>query len=351
MPSALHRVVYCLLVCAGALAAYWAATPILKYFPAAITLPALIAEVDPAIAGLIFAGLVGLMLLNELFSISYCMAKAWQQPRIVYLDDEENGLEGHFKITGRISNPKTIEPASRHEICAYENIGIIRRRLGLPDSMRIDLLVEEAEHLNAYTMGMDTPGGGRHIVCVTSELMETMSTAHTAAVLGHELGHVRNRDAAMSLFMGCFRRFASIILFAPIFIVYFVASALCWLLSLIPFLGILAKFFMFLLSLLVGLIRFLQWIVLLPAHLYEQWVSRQCEYMADAAAAHTVGPGSIGRALFLIGRDEVTDKPPLLREITDSMRMANSSHPAFKDRLEAIRNRAFSRKGGHLYDA
>ena len=340
-----------MLVCLGAVAVYWAATPILKLFPAAVTLPALIVQLDPAIAGLIVAGLVGLMLLTELCSISYCMARAWQQPRIVYVDDEENGVEGHFKITGRKSKPKSIEPASRHEICAFENIGIVRRRLGLPDRMKIDLLVEDADHLNAYTLGMDTPGGGKHLICMTSALVETMSTANTAAVIGHEMGHIRNRDSAMKLFMGCFQRFASIILFAPIFIVYLVAAILCWFLSLIPFLGILAKLFMFLLSMLAALIRFLQWIVMYPAHLYEQYVSRQCEYMADAVAAHSVGPSSIGRALYLIGRDEVTGKPPLLREVTDKMRMVNSSHPSFKDRLEAIRSRTYSRKGGHLRSA
>ena len=338
-------------MCLGAVVVYWAATPILKLFPAAITLPALIAQVDPAIAGLIAAGLVGLMLLTELGSISYCMAKAWKQPRIIYVDDEESGIEGHFKITGRVSNPKTVEPASRPEICAFENIGIIRRRLGLSDGMEIDLLVEEAEYLNAYTLGMDTPGGGKHVICVTSGLVENLSTAHTAAVIGHEMGHIRNRDSAMKLFMGCFRTFASIILFAPIFIVYFVAAVLCWFLSLIPFVGVLAKLFMFLISILVLLIRFLEWIVMYPAHLYERYVSRQSEYMADAAAAHSVGPRTIGRALYLVGRDEMAGKTPLLREVTDKLRMVNATHPSFEDRLEAIRKRTYSRKTGLLRTA
>ena len=343
VPSAIHRVVYALLVCLGAAAVYWAATPILEMFPAAVTLPALIAEIDPAMAGLIVAGLVGLMLLTELCSISYCMYSAWKQPRIVYIDDADTGVRGHYRITGRKAKPSSMEPATRHEICAFENLHIVRRRLGLSDRVEIDLLIEDADHLNAYTLGMDTPGGGRHIVCLSSALVETLSTASTAAVIGHELGHVRNKDSARSLFMACFRSFASIILFAPIFIVYYVVSAVCVVLAFIPLLGILAGFFQFLLTILVFLLRWLERIVMYPAHLYEQYVSRQCEYMADAAAAHSVGPTSISRALHLIGRGEDGGKSALLTQVTDKLRMTASTHPAFPDRIEAIRNRTYSR--------
>ena len=342
--GAIHRLIYCVLVCLCATAVYWAATPLIELFPSVATLPAIVVQTNSYIAGLIVVALLVLMLLAEFSAICYCMVLVRKRPRIVYLDEKESGIKGHFKIIGKRSKPVSIEPASKREICAFENMNIVRRKLNLPDEMDIDFLVEDADHLNAYTLGIEMPGGGRHIICATSRLIETMPPANTAAVMGHEVGHIRNRDSAMKLFMGCFRTFAVTILFAPLFVVYLVASILYWFVSLIPFFSVLARFFLFLLSMVAAFIQFVALIVMYPAHLYERYVSRQCEFMADAAAAHSVGPTSIGRALYRIGRHEDSGRTHPLRKVTDKMRVINATHPSLTDRVKAIRSRAYSIK-------
>ena len=340
-----------MLVCLSATAFYLIATPILELFPGAVTLPALIAQLDPVVTGLTFAGLVAFVLMTELYAVSYGMYRAWKHPRIVYIDDADTGVRGHYKIKGKKAKPKSLKPASRREICAYENIRIVKERLGLSGRIEIELLIYDSDVPNAYTIGMYTPGGGRHIICLSSALVDTMPTACAAAVIGHEMGHIRNRDVAMRFFMGAFRAAATIILFAPIFIVYLVVSILCFILSFIPLFGILARFFLFLLSILGFLLRWLERVVLYPAHLWEEYVSRQCEYMADAAAAHSVGPTSISRALHLIARDEESGGTAVLTQVTDKLRVTASTHPSILDRIEAIRNRTYSKPADYVHTA
>ena len=338
--GAFHRLIYCVLVCLCAIAVYWMATPLVMLVPAAVSLPALLAQANSYSAGPIVAALVIMILLTELCAIGYYMVRVRKQPRIAYLSDK-NGPNGHFKITGRISKPASIERASKNEICAFENMNVIRRKLNLPGDTVIDFLVEDAAHLNAYTLGIETPRGGRHVICMTSTMIETMPTANTAAVIGHEIGHIICRDCSTKLFIGCFRSLAVLILFMPIYMVYFVASILCWFVSLIPLLGVVAKFLQFLLSILTVFIRFLQMIALYPAHLYERYISRKCEFMADAAASLSVGPTSICRALYMIGRHEDAEESHLLRQVTEKMRVINATHPLIKDRIAAIRNRVY----------
>ena len=343
LSNALHRLVFATLVCLGAAVIYWVATPVIEGVPALLTLPQMFAEWDATLAWSVLAVFLALTLLTEFSAISYCMYRAWRQPRIVHVKDVDSGVSGHFKITGSKASPASSARASRLEICAYENMDLIRERLEVPKQVEIDLLIEPSDHLNAYTLGMDTPAGGRHVICLSEVLVETLSNASTAAVIGHEMGHVRNRDSATILFMGCFRNFASIILFAPIHLVCLAVKVLSWVFSLVPLLGMLARFLLFLLAILVTLLRFLERVVMFPAHLYERYVSRRCEYLADAVAAHSVGPNAIGRALHLLSQFGPPGKTRLLHQVTKKLRIVTSTHPSFEDRIKAIRNRTYSK--------
>ena len=292
--------------------------------------------------------LVALMLLSEFCAMSYCMCKAWKLPTVVHMNGEDKRIDDYYKITGRTSRPSSMVQASRHEAGAFENMSIIKRRLDIPDGVEVDLLIDEAQSLNAYTLGMETTAGGRHFICLSSTLFKTMSNGCIAAVIGHEMGHIKNRDVALKLYMGCFQAIVSIILFAPIYAICLVTAALCWVFSLIPFLEVLERCFLFLLSILTALLRFLERLVMYPAHLYELYVSRRCEYLADAAAAHSVGPNSISRALFLLDRrHEDAGRAHLLHQVTERMWIITSTHPPLKERIRAISNRTHTRKDDH----
>lgn len=365
-----HRLAYAVLVCLSAGVWYWVATPLLELYPSIPTLPALLEQLDGATIALIAAGFVSLVILTELCSISWCMYNAWKLPRIKLLEREKleeivgkgalrgprdghryltrNGQFYYCRVTGRKERPRSVTPASGLESCALDNMEIIKERFKkrlkkIPGQSEIDLAIEDADHRNAYTLGMDTQAGGKHLICLSSKLVEGLPAAITAAVVGHEMGHVMNQDAAMKLFMGCFRSIVSMILFAPIYIICFVAAILRWVFSGIAFLGIFANFFLLFLSILIRLLRFLEQVVMYPAHLYERYVSRRGEYLADAASALTMGPNAIGRALYLIEKDTQIGQPRVLHLVNEKLWVISSTHPSFKDRIKAIRSRTYDR--------
>ena len=89
---------------------------------------------------------------------------------------------------------------------ALENLCISR---GIPMPA---LQIIETPALNAYASGLRE---GQYVVAVTRGLMETLAPDELEAVLGHELTHIRNRDAQLMviavIFAGVFAFFGDMI--------------------------------------------------------------------------------------------------------------------------------------------
>ena len=271
------------------------------------------------------------LLFAEAISIAHCFYKTWKLPRIEKIGDR-------YVKTQR----GTQTPASRAETLAFDNMQIIRRKLKLDNSLHTDLFVEEMDELNAYTLGMETIAGGRHAICLSSSLLETLPSVRVAAVIAHEMGHVKNQDSAASIFMGVCASLVSGLVFAPLYLAYAAILILRLLLSVIPLLGFLATMILFLVTLLVGLLRAAEILLMWPAKLYRQYVSRLHEYRADAVAARCVGPKSICQVLFLLSRCDPARHKKRLLNFTDKLKILHATHPSFKHRIEAVQNRTYA---------
>ena len=342
-----RRLVFCALACIGAATLYWVATDILMLLPSRAGLFDLLSRIDPATAWLLLLGFVLFMMLIELFAIAYVMFKTWRLPRIIF----DASANSYFKVVGARKRPRSRLHASRAEVLAYSNLGIIRRKLNLKDDLEIELLVEESREMNAYTLGMETLMGGRHAICLSSALIEKLPSANVAAVLAHELGHVRHQDSATKIFMSGVRAFLSTILFAPVYLVYLVIYVLHLIFRLLPILSVLGRFFLFLLGLLLGIMKILELMLLWPARLYELHVSRHSEYLADAVASRSVGPLTVCRVFFYLERLNGSAMQDNLYRLTDKLKILSSTHPSTKQRIHAIQRRTYAKAVGNLATA
>ena len=173
-----QRMIYCALVVSGGIVLYWLLNQIFNIYPDfANPVSLLLQEIDFIDKWLVISIILVSYILTELGSIAYSMYKTWKLPRIIEegKNDEE---KRYYKVTGREGKPTSREPASRSEILAYVNMIIIRKKLNFDDSLVTTLLVEEdnidekdtnAENLKriwsnvrAYTLGIETPVGGKH---------------------------------------------------------------------------------------------------------------------------------------------------------------------------------------------
>merc|ERR1712230_59398 len=76
-------------------------------------------------------------------------------------------------------------------------VGAVHARSGLGGEIPRVYIVPSAEP-NAFAAGTKAS-----VVAVTTGLLDLLTPQELRAVLAHEIGHVRNRDMARSLFSGC----------------------------------------------------------------------------------------------------------------------------------------------------
>lgn len=331
-----QRVIYCGLVLLGGLILYWILNQLFSLYPG-LTNPFdwLLEQFNAVDKWVVFALIAVVLILAEFGSIAYSMFNIWKLPKVTregtcYFKEARSGIGRRKKL-----------PASKAEILAYANLRIIRDKLDFPTTLKTDLFVQLADSPNAYTLGLETPIGGRHAICLHSALLR-MSSTNVAAVLAHELGHVKNQDTATKLFMRFFRNLVSFVIFAPVYLVYLILWVLSWICAFIPFLRIFAGLFLFMLGLLIGCVRVLEGLVMWPADWYGRNVARRSEYKADAVAARCVGPLSICRALFLLSKQSPASRKKRLLPVVDLLKIRHATHPAFEDRIRAIQERAYA---------
>jgi heat shock protein HtpX len=181
----------------------------------------------------------------------------------------------------------------------------------------------ESEEVNAFATG---PSKKRSLVAVSSGLLRTMKREETAAILGHEMGHIANGDmVTMTLIQGVVNAFvlffARIIAFAVRQVVH---EKIAWVASFA--------------------VRIVMEIVLgILGSMVTAWFSRKREFRADAAGAALAGRENMVAALERLRTtmDRVDTSHPALATMKISGRKswlsALSTHPPLEERIAALR--------------
>jgi heat shock protein HtpX len=161
---------------------------------------------------------------------------------------------------------------------------------------------------NAFAMGTDR---NRGTVAMGQELMRRLTPDETAAVLGHEFGHIVSGDMRRMLFMRTFQ------------------NATVWF------------------AMAQGLKQFARWCICWAAELYILAVSRHREYYADAIGAALAGKDAMIGALRKLEKAppltaaENTHARFMFRGRTSSLL---STHPSFADRIAALEQETYIKR-------
>lgn len=242
------------------------------------------------------AGMVGMGLLTVFIAIKFF--KRIQLAGEEYLEVDENNLE-------------------------YRQLYNIMEELKLAASMNYmpKIYIIEADYMNAFASGWSEDNT---MVAITRGLLSKLNREEIAAVMAHELSHIRNEDIKLTLVIGVA---TNLMLFVVDWIVLMFlngksegaknAKMILWVMH-------------FILPLLT--------IVL------QMWLSRSREYMADAGAVELIrNPEAMASALRKISGDyeenkydednNETRKAAYIFQSGDSL---FSTHPAVKNRIEKL---------------
>jgi heat shock protein HtpX len=191
------------------------------------------------------------------------------------------------------------------------------------------LKIIETDALNAFASGFDERDAA---ITVTRGLMERLDDRELAAVLAHELTHIRNQDVRLIVIAAIFAgilSFAGEMMFrmlaggsrgnrngGPAVLVAIVIALVAWLLSIV--------------------LRFA--------------LSRRREFLADAGAVElTKDPDAMISALMKIsGRSDIPDAPSMVREAfienaATGLTGLFATHPPIETRIDALRRFAGGR--------
>lgn len=184
-----------------------------------------------------------------------------------------------------LSRARRIDPTDPRER-QFQNVAEeIAIAAGLPCP---ELWIMPDDDLNAFATGRDPEHAS---IAVTQGLLETMDRDELQAVVAHEMGHIRNRDILLMLYVTCM--LGAILLLTEIILRSTFHSSLRRSVG-----GSRNRRSGGQLALLVLGVSLLSWIV---SRIVAMAISREREYLADATSAElTRNPGSLSAALAKI---------------------------------------------------
>ncbi len=197
---------------------------------------------------------------------------------------------------------------------------------GLP---RPPLYVQSDDAINAFAAGRDPQHA---VICVTTGLIEKLDRNEIAGVLGHELGHVRNRDVLLFTIMAAFIGSVGLL------------AALAWRAVRGTRVSRRSKSSgQIVLALLA--IALVLWIVSWIGRLLNQAVSRSREFLADATSVEfTREPEGLIEALSKIQRESLETEfgtadmaHAYFAQTHFHMAGLFESHPPIEERIERLR--------------
>ncbi len=202
----------------------------------------------------------------------------------------------------------------------YETVANLTRQSNLPMP---EVGFYNSAEVNAFATG---PSKKRSLVAVSSGLLQTMKREETAAILGHEIGHIANGDmVTMTLVQGVVNAF---VLFFARLIAFgvrsFVHEKISWMVSFVVRIA---------LEIVLGIL----------GSLVTAWYSRKREFHADAAGANLAGRENMVSALERLRttRELIDTGHPALATLKISGKsawlQAFSTHPPLEERIAALR--------------
>ncbi len=206
------------------------------------------------------------------------------------------------------------------ESALYELVDTLRKRAGLP--FRPTLYIIEADYLNAFASGWN---GENSIVALTTAIIDKLSRDELAAVIAHELSHIKHGDIKLTMTVGIL---SNVLLLAVNFLVY-------------AFMGNRrsegankARMILLILQFVLPLITFV----------LQMFLSRSREYMADTGAAEIMGENrSMIAALQKISArhaspnsSESQNKSRRALYIFDPSELF-STHPSVENRIKSLK--------------
>jgi heat shock protein HtpX len=243
-------------------------------------------------------------------------------------------LVGYFfsdKIAIKASRARPLPEAEAPQL--HRIVRDLAQRAGVP-MPRLYLI--PSEQPNAFATGRNPQHAA---VAVTEGLLRHLSTEQAAAVLAHEMAHIRNRDILVSsiaaMVAGAIAAIANILQFQFLFGGGDDDD------SPLGFIGVLAAMI----------------VAPLAATLIQLGISRQREFLADATAARMLGEGRpLAEALETIERGAQAI-PMAVNPATASLYIANplprrglsnlfSTHPPVQERVRRLRAFDAARAGG-----
>lgn len=181
----------------------------------------------------------------------------------------------------------------------------------------------DADYMNAFATGWSEKSA---LVAITTKLFDRLNRDEIAAVMAHELTHIRNADVRLTLVIGVLTNIMLLVV------------------------NIFVRIFMFSkekkgpAAIAMTILFVLQFILPFITMFLQMFLSRKREYMADAGAvALTHDPESMANALRKISNDY--DEGYKDTDVTADMRKSAyifgpdslfSTHPSLKGRLESL---------------
>jgi heat shock protein HtpX len=243
-------------------------------------------------------------------------------------------LVGYFfsdKIALKASRARPLDQAEAPDL--HRIVGDLAQRAGVP-MPRLYLI--PSEQPNAFATGRNPQHAA---IAVTEGLLRHLSREQAAAVLAHEMAHIRNRDILVSsiaaMVAGAIAAIANILQFQFLFGGGDDDD------NPLGFIGVLVAML----------------VAPLAATLIQLGISRQREFLADATAARMLGEGRpLAEALETIERGAQAI-PMAVNPATASLYIANplprrglanlfSTHPPVQERVRRLRAYDAARAGG-----
>merc|ERR1719326_1522165 len=103
----------------------------------------------------------------------------------------------HYDRKDSAAIAKAMGGFESNDAVLQDMVGAVHARSGLGGAAPRVYIIP-SEEPNAFAAGTKAS-----VVAVTTGLLELLTPQELRAVLAHEIGHVRNRDMARSLFSGC----------------------------------------------------------------------------------------------------------------------------------------------------
>jgi Zn-dependent protease with chaperone function len=197
-----------------------------------------------------------------------------------------------------------------------------KEKLGIDKEVKIFRL-KDSPYINAYALSNLK---GENAIIVLDGILKLLNEKELQAVIGHELGHIKNKDSLLS-----------VILFASQYVIdrlgYYSTKLNAFLMNTVAKDRDLSFWIKLTVVLATGAQMLINFIILVPGQYILRFInlsiSREKEYLADKIGAEASSIEDMASALKKIAGDQIKQKTPLLEFLA-------STHPPVDKRIQHL---------------